>query len=393
MKNTFLITTLLATTALAVNAYADELTCAGEGDSTCTWSYDATTKTLTITGTGSMKDFGLSPLIADDAATRASYEAQRPWNSIASQVEHVVVSGMDNIGSYAFHAMSNLKSVDITDSVTSINYAAFRNTTSLSSITLPDTLTTIEGWAFVGTAKLQNIPLPTGVTSIGQSSFYMSGLTSIPLTENLTSIDRSAFGKSTSLKALVIPDSVTSLGYTAVWSVSGTVFCASSTLCSGNAMRDFSGTKQIYSIDENGVYKIGDTYYASAEDMSRVTCTGTAASTCSLSPVACTEGYDKCKENALSQMVAKGSLCTTIKGCENLIAMVSDSTYNCSSLTTCRNAVKNGTYTVDLNEGAVAEVVTEEGTHTPKRIYTVEEARAAVEAAGTDTVNVRIRYK
>ena len=29
----------------------------------------------------------------------------------------------------------------------------------------------------------------------------------------------------------------------------------------------------------------------------------------------------------------------------------------------------------------------------PKRIYTLEEARQAVEAAGTDTVNVRIRYK
>ncbi|MBP5615876.1 MAG: hypothetical protein J6X42_04945, partial [Alphaproteobacteria bacterium] len=30
---------------------------------------------------------------------------------------------------------------------------------------------------------------------------------------------------------------------------------------------------------------------------------------------------------------------------------------------------------------------------TGKRIYTVEEARQAVEAAGTDTVNFRIRYK
>jgi len=33
------------------------------------------------------------------------------------------------------------------------------------------------------------------------------------------------------------------------------------------------------------------------------------------------------------------------------------------------------------------------GTNSGKRIYTVEEARQAVEAAGTDTVNVRIRYK
>ncbi|MBR6327448.1 MAG: hypothetical protein IKR60_01050, partial [Alphaproteobacteria bacterium] len=34
-----------------------------------------------------------------------------------------------------------------------------------------------------------------------------------------------------------------------------------------------------------------------------------------------------------------------------------------------------------------------EGKYLPKRIYTVEEARQAVEAAGTDTVNFRIRYK
>ena len=389
MKNTFLIATLLATTALAVNAYADELTCAGEGDSTCTWSYDATTKTLTITGTGSMKNFGPEGSIT--ASQGVTYRAERPWNDISTEVEHVVVSGFTTIGARAFAAMSNLKSVNVIDSLQTINWGAFSSTSSLESVSLPSSLKTVGAWSFQ-TTGLQTISLPSGMTTIGNGAFRdATSLISVTIPDTVTSIEASAFGNISTLKSIVIPDSVTSLGKTVAWGVSGTIFCASSTLCSGDAMQYFSGTKKIYSIDENGVYKIGDTYYASAEDMSRVTCTGTAASTCSLSPVACTEGYDKCKENALSQMVAKGSLCTTIQGCQNLIAMVSDSNYNCTTLVTCRNAVKAGTYNVNLSEGAI--VSSGSSTGIGKRIYTVEEARQAVEAAGTETVNFRIRYK
>ena len=77
------------------------------------------------------------------------------------------------------------------------------------------------------------------------------------------------------------------------------------------------------------------------------------------------------------------------------------------SLESVSSAVPNGAIAFCPNDDcksilAIGGYEGEFGTYTsisnnvhkePKRIYTVEEARAAVEAAGTDTVNVRIRYK
>ncbi|MBP5615991.1 MAG: leucine-rich repeat domain-containing protein [Alphaproteobacteria bacterium] len=383
MKKSFLILTLFTTTALASNAFADTLTCGDE----CTWSFDPTTKTLTVTGTGAIKDFGPEGILQD------SYLEARPWHSIASQIENVVISGFTSIGNRAFNSMSNIKSVTLSDTVQDIRYGAFAHMTSLESINIPDSVTNLGKWALQDLPKLQSLSIPSSVTTLSNGVLYGTHLTDFVIPDTITSIETSAFGNYATFKSLVIPDSVTSVGDTLVWGATGTVFCPSTGICQqGTPFRDFYGTRQYYSIDENGVYKIGNTYYASAEDMSHVNCTGTSASSCSLSPIACTQGYDKCKEEALAQMAAKGSLCTTIQGCQNLIAMVSDSNYNCTSLTTCRNAVKNHTYDVDLSEGAVA-AGGGQAAHVAKRIYTVEEARAAVEAAGTDTVNFRIRYK
>ncbi|MBP5615894.1 MAG: hypothetical protein J6X42_05040, partial [Alphaproteobacteria bacterium] len=49
--------------------------------------------------------------------------------------------------------------------------------------------------------------------------------------------------------------------------------------------------------------------------------------------------------------------------------------------------------TPTINSNTLSEGGTDSSAGSGKRIYTVEEARAAVEAAGTDTVNFRIRYK
>lgn len=392
MKKSFFILSLMATTTLMANAKADEVNC---GDD-CTWSYDATTKTLTITGSGAMKNYGTGEenlSVSDYQA--ALYRAERPWNSIASQVEHIVVSGFESLGNRAFSHMTNVKTIELSDSITNLGYSTFYSTNSLEHITIPNGVTRVPKSLFGipnnTQSSLKSITLPDGLTTIDDWAFRnCKQLESIVIPDTVTSIGNSTFAWANNLQSIVIGENVTNLEKDTFYNAPGTIFCPNTVVCSGQGMNGFSGTVQYYTKDANGVYKVGDIYYASAEDMGHVGENG------ALSPIACAN-YDKCKEDALTQMVQKGSLCTTTQGCKNLIAMVKDENYDCDSLATCSGAVKNGTIT-GVNLAAADPVIAGNGgtgssTGSGKRIYTVEEALQAVEAAGTDTVKFRIRYK
>ena len=62
----------------------------------------------------------------------------------------VIISGFSKIGSYAFSECSNLTSVTISDSVTTIEYGAFYGCSSLTSVTIPNSVTSIGEGAFPG---------------------------------------------------------------------------------------------------------------------------------------------------------------------------------------------------------------------------------------------------
>ena len=74
-----------------------------------------------------------------------------------------------------------------------INASAFKNQTQLISISLPDSLTSIGDYAFYGCTGLTSVTIGKGVTSIGDSAFRDCGLTSITIPDSVTSIGGSAF--------------------------------------------------------------------------------------------------------------------------------------------------------------------------------------------------------
>lgn len=160
--------------------------------------------TLTISGSGSMKDF----LSSSDV----------PWCSLSSYIYTVVIkNGVTNIARCAFENCTNITSVTIGDTVTTIGPSAFENCTNLTSIIIPDTVirirydafynctslafvsigagvTSIDGFAFSGCTKLTSITIPSGVISIGELAFsYCSNLTSITIGEGVENIGESAF--------------------------------------------------------------------------------------------------------------------------------------------------------------------------------------------------------
>ena len=159
--------------------------------------------TLTITGSGEMKDYSLT------AANRTG----APWGTYWKQITAVVMApGVASIGQNAFCGCRSLTSVMIPESVTSIGGAAFDGCSSLTNVTIPEGVTSISYQTFYDCRSLTSMTIPEGVTSIGKSAFQNCGsLTSVMIPESVTSIGESAFCDCKSLTGVTIPKSVTNI--------------------------------------------------------------------------------------------------------------------------------------------------------------------------------------
>lgn len=123
---TFLMTTL---TALVLPASAETYSgdCGADG-SNLRWSLDTGTGTLTISGSGEMRDY--------------SY-VDAPWYSYGNEIEKINLSAeLTGIGSYAFYGCSGVKEITIPSSVVYIGASAFGDCTALEKVTFENT----EGW-------------------------------------------------------------------------------------------------------------------------------------------------------------------------------------------------------------------------------------------------------
>lgn len=184
-----------------------KLTGGAAGDvSDVTWQLtentdDPNTYTLTIRGSGAMKNYLMS--------------GHQPWRSFRDQITSVVVSpGVTSIGNLAFALSRNIIHVDIADSVVSIGEQAFSDCSRLTDITVPQSVTYIGVKAFDSCTNLSSITLSTNnITSIRPYTFSgCSELSSIVIPDGVTSIQSGAFYNCTKLTSITIPGSVTSIG-------------------------------------------------------------------------------------------------------------------------------------------------------------------------------------
>ena len=230
-----------------------------------TYTFEESTGTLIISGTGAMKDFMTT--------------ADCPWWNYKEKILKLVInpgievigaySFMDctnlttivfsddikSIGAYSFSGCFNIKDVNISDlsvwcgikfdsnplsyaqnlcvdgkpiydvvipdGVTCINKYAFASYKNLKSIKFSDTVSRIDSLAFYKCINLKTIEIPNSVTSIDIDAFDgCTSLTTVKLSENLTSIPDGLFYNCHALSSINIPEGVTSIGIYAFYGCS-----------------------------------------------------------------------------------------------------------------------------------------------------------------------------
>ena len=111
-----------------------------------------------------------------------------------------------SLGESVFDDCSGLISVVISNSVTSISNYAFSRCSSLTSVTIPNSVTSIGENAFYECSSLASVTIPNSVESIGAGAFNWSGLTSVSIPNSVTSIGEFAFGSCENLEKVIVPD-------------------------------------------------------------------------------------------------------------------------------------------------------------------------------------------
>ena len=169
---------------LLVFALLPMFTMADEGGSCgkdVSYSFETATGTLTIQGTGDMKNYNFT---------------LTPWRSYRSDILVVIIKdGVTNIGNSAFFDCSALSFVSIPNSVTSIGANAFLGCTGLTAVEISDNVTSIGNSAFRDCTGLTSVTIGSGVKKIGNYAFSSGvNLSSINVNMNIPiEIDESVF--------------------------------------------------------------------------------------------------------------------------------------------------------------------------------------------------------
>ena len=149
---------------------------------------------MEITGTGAMTDY--------------SYGAAVPWYDYKADITSVTISsGITHIGANSFnYYYTNIETVSIPDSVTSIGQYAFYYCINLTTANLSDNITEIGDYAFYYCEKLDIPNFPHNIQYIGEAAFQKClGLTELTIPDSVTSIGNRAFASCQNMETLNFP--------------------------------------------------------------------------------------------------------------------------------------------------------------------------------------------
>ena len=158
---------------------------------------------------------GITYWINEKEAVVAAADSSLTEANIPSSVEfegnqYPVIKINDRV----FSGNTNLTTVTLPESLTTLGGEAFRGCQSLKIVKIPSKVTAIPDHCFEGCSSLESVTIPDGVTTIGTDAFYKcKNLESVALPESLTTLGSRSFEFCKSLKTIKIPSGVTTIPF------------------------------------------------------------------------------------------------------------------------------------------------------------------------------------
>ncbi len=149
------------------------------------------------------------PIVAiGDYAFSSTFEKE-------SQLETIVIpDSVTSIGEYVFENCTRLERVTLSKGITKIEKGLFSGCTSLVEIEIPNSVQSIGLWAFEECTSLTRVEIPNSVTEIGSGIFLRcENLEEVKLSDNIESINSESFFNCVSLKSITIPKGVKKIGH------------------------------------------------------------------------------------------------------------------------------------------------------------------------------------
>ncbi|MBR0414345.1 MAG: leucine-rich repeat protein [Clostridia bacterium] len=180
---------------------AAELPASGKCGENVTYTFDASTGELTISGTGRMNDYSY-------------YSNPSPFSNQPSIKSIIIEDGVTNIGNDAFYKCENLIDLKIGNDIAFIGSDAFGSCISLEKVKIPDCVKIIYDYAFEDCQSIHEIIVGNGLKKLDSGVFEnCKSLKDISLPVGLTIIGDYCFEGCNSLNSITIPSSVNKIGF------------------------------------------------------------------------------------------------------------------------------------------------------------------------------------
>lgn len=198
------VVTLFMMLSCSIVSFADEqktdIAKTRLGTSNTYYEFNASSKTLTISGTGE------TPNYINDSNSQLWYK----WRS--SSIENVVVEeGITGLGDYFLYCVC-AKNITLPSSLKKINKFALSGNNKAEKITLSENITTISNNAFYACIKLKSINIPASVNYIGVSAFEQCSMLNHVEFESMNMsvrVNNRAFLGCNELKEIDLPKNIT----------------------------------------------------------------------------------------------------------------------------------------------------------------------------------------
>lgn len=163
----------------------------GQCGDNMTWSFDTTTDTLTISGTGDMYTVAASR----DDFYNEQYTYEPGWWYLP--VKHIIVEeGVENLSNFAFAQVSGYykihETIKLPTTLKAIPEYGFLYSTAMTSLVIPEGITSLTGWPFGSPGNsftaLTDLYLPSTLTEMDYLTLLISGLDNRHATQTLKAI-------------------------------------------------------------------------------------------------------------------------------------------------------------------------------------------------------------